>query len=345
LPLGLGVLLLALASGCGGKSAPGVHRLHADAAMVVLDRLYLKEIGRFGIRWWNSASDLETAIDYSAKTGSPTYRYMIGNTFDLNSSEKFLNDYYDDEGWWGLAWLKAYDLTKDARYLSASRTIFDDMASGWDDTCGGGVWWRKERDYKNAIPNELFLQLAARLYRRANDQMYLDWANRTWNWFSASGMINSDSQVNDGLTKGCANNGQTPWTYNQGVILGGLVELYEITKDTSLLDRAHAIAGAAVTKLVTADGILHETCEPDCGTDGPQFKGIFMRNLSRLHEVSPKQMYRDFILKNVDSIWTRARSDKDELGLVWSGPFDLVDPYRQGSAIDALNAALAFDSL
>ena len=37
--------------------------------------------------------------------------------------------------------------------------------------------------------------------------------------------------VNDGLTAGCANNGGTTWTYNQGVILGGLAALHELTGD------------------------------------------------------------------------------------------------------------------
>ena len=311
--------------------------------MVPLQRMYLMELGRFGIRWWNSATALETAIDYSAATGSETYRYMIPNTFDLNSEKQFKNDFYDDEGWWALAWIKAYDLTGEQRYLDAAVVLFDDIAMSWDDVCGGGVWWRRARDYKNAIPNELFLQLAAKLYRRTNDPSHLDWAKREWAWFDASGMINRDSLVNDGLSDDCTNNGQTPWTYNQGVILGGLVELYEITDDPILLARAEAIADAAVAKLVTAEGVLTETCEPDCGTDGTQFKGIFLRNLSRLYQVSPKPAYREFILTNATSIWERARSDADELGLVWSGPFDFADPHRQSSAIDALNAALRFD--
>ena len=51
----------------------------------------------------------------------------------------YINDYYDDEGWWILAWIKAYDLTNDNKYLKMAKITFSDMALGWDSVCGGGV--------------------------------------------------------------------------------------------------------------------------------------------------------------------------------------------------------------
>jgi hypothetical protein len=58
----------------------------------------------------------------------------------------------------------------------------------------------------------------------------------------------------------------------QGVILGGLLNMFIISDDSSLIDLATSIANATATTLVYPNGVLHEPCEPDCGGDGPQFK-------------------------------------------------------------------------
>ena len=222
------------------------------------------------------------------------------------------------------------------------------MAAGWDDVCGGGLWWTRRKTYKNAIPNELFLLIAGRLHQRTTGpgnraSGYLDWALREWQWFRASGLIGPAGLVNDGLTTDCANNGGTTWTYNQGVVIGGLVVLHEITGDGTYLRQAEAIAAAALRDLTVPPGILAEPGErpgADRGGDQPQFKGIFVRNLYELYLHSPRAEYRDFILTNATSLWRNSRNRRNQIGLAWNGPFDRADAARQGSALDALNAAV-----
>jgi predicted alpha-1,6-mannanase (GH76 family) len=294
--------------------------------------------------WWNAANALYVVVDYGARTGDTTYQSVVEAVYHKHIDGGFLNEYYDDMGWWALTWIHAYDWLDDARYLNAAQAIFWHMTSGWDETCGGGVWWRKDRQYKNAIPNSLFLQIAARLYNRTSEQSYLHWATREWDWFLASGMINERSLVNDGL-EDCANNRGITWTYNQGVLIGGLVEMYIATDDPALLAQAEAIADATIALLVDDDGILREPCELafNCGADGPQFKGIFMRNLGTLYAASPKPSYADFIGRNADAIWNTARNTENQLGLRWGARFDRADAARQTSALDALLVAVALD--
>ncbi len=321
----------------------------ANAGIAALQNFYVPATGLYNSPggWWQSANALETTIDFSVRTNTDLYTRNIPNTFNNNNNQNFLNNYYDDEGWWAITWIKAYDLTGNVAYLNAAKTIFKDMTGGWDNTCSGGIWWSKDRNYKNAIANELFLVVAARLHNRtpgdSGNGSYLDWAQREWSWFNASGMINGDNLINDGLTQSCQNNGNTTWTYNQGVVLGGLADLYKATGDATLLTKAETIAEAAIASptLVNSDGILVEPCENSgCGNDGVQFKGIFAKNLYYLLATDKRADYRRFLNKNAASIWKNDRDSTNQFGLHWAGPMDAADGGRQSSAQDVLNSVL-----
>jgi predicted alpha-1,6-mannanase (GH76 family) len=160
--------------------------------------------------------------------------------------------------------------------------------------------------------------------------------------------------VNDGLTAACENNSGTTWTYNQGVILGGLTALYQITGDPACLAQAEVIADAALRELTGPPsagppsaglaGILAEPGEASAARDGDhtQFKGIFVRYICDLYTESPRPAYRAFVLANARSIWDNNRNAENEFGLRWAGPFDKADASRQSSALDALTAAVTF---
>jgi predicted alpha-1,6-mannanase (GH76 family) len=324
------------------------YRVWAEQAVAALQRWYKPRTGLWKTAgWWNSANALTAVIQHSQRTGERRYLYVIETTHRRarRVNPGFTNEYYDDDGWWALAWIAAFDLTGEMTYLDLARTLFAGMAAGWDDVCGGGLWWTRKKKYKNAIPNELFLLIAGRLHQRTAGagHGYLDWALREWQWFRASGLIGAAGLVNDGLTADCANNGRTTWTYNQGVLIGGLVVLHEITGEGAYLEQAEAIAAAALRDLTVPPGILTEPEEQRAmgrRDDMAQFKGIFVRNLYELYRQAPRAEYRDFILANAASLWRNSRNQRNQVGLAWAGPFDRADATRQGSALDALNAAV-----
>jgi predicted alpha-1,6-mannanase (GH76 family) len=334
------------------RPTPTTQVARAASGVVALQKWYDHSSGLYeSTGWWNSANALTVLIDFARVSKTRQFDSVFANTFAAaqKTFPGFLNKFYDDEGWWALAWIDAYDLTRDRRYLSMAESIFADMAGGWDSTCGGGIWWSKDRGYKNAIANELFLSVAAHLAKRDRSQSarYLGWANREWKWFSQSGMINSEGLVNDGLgsrsghttAQMCRNNGQRTWTYNQGVLLGGLAELSRLQPDASIAQTAQRVAMAAVIKLVDSHGVLHETCEAKCGADGVQFKGIFVRNLRAWNAAAPRQQYTSFIITNANSIWLNDQGPGVLFGLVWSGPFDGSNAGGQSSALDAIVSA------
>ena len=325
----------------------------AAAGVAALQQWYNPSTGLWNSTgWWNAANALTAVIGYSELTGDLSYQHIIGTTFTAAQHQHagFINDYYDDSGWWALAWVAAYDMTGVQNYLDMAAALFTHNTTGWDDTCGGGLWWNQAKTYKNAISTELFLTLAALLHQRTpGDQNYLTWALRIWGWFSLSGLIGLDSLINDGLTSACANNGQTTWTYNQGVILGGLGALYQITGDQAYLNVGEAIANAVLATLASPPsaaqpGILVEPCElgtSGCNGDQAQFKGIFVRYLQDFWQISNQPAYQAFILSNASSLWDNDRNASNQFGLRWTGPFDSADAARQSSALDALNAAFA----
>ena len=103
------------------------------------------------------------------------------------------------------------------------------------------------------------------------------------------------------------NNGDTTWTYNQGVILGGLAALHELTGDEAYLRQGEAIADAALRSLTSPRGILAEPGEVKTAADDrdrPQFKGIFVRYLQDFSRCAGKPEYGSFLLANADSVWT-----------------------------------------
>lgn len=315
---------------------------------------------------WNDANALTALCDYMKEDtfAAGQYSSVLDNTFlkvqqdnlkDNNTAqsqlkqhptpalpEGFINEFYDDIGWWALGWIRAYEVTNKDQFLKAAEQIFERMASAWEDSkCNGGVWWTTEKSYKNAITNELFLSLAAQLANTIPDKKdyYVKWAKRELDWFKGTGMINGDNIVNDGLDMNtCKNNKQTVWTYNQGVILGGLVALDKANPNKEYIDLATKIADAAIKKMAPGN-ILKEECEPNCG-GGSTFKGVFIRNLIDLYKKTNKNEYKTVILTSASSLWDKGRYENNNtFGDAWGGPKSDITIMSESSASDLFVAA------
>jgi len=339
-----------------GSAAVARARVAADVLMSSYDW----NKAWFPSSWWNSAVALQTIGDYMERTGDRRYLTQLDRTFERNkgpfpagelSSDEIWGDFtsraIDDGMWWALNWIQAYDLTGRRKYLDMAVKIAKFTENYWDATCGGGVWWDHERTYKNAVTNGQWIRLTASLHNRIRgDRYWLGRARQAWDWYAGSGMINSDHLVNDGLNGDCRNNGSTVWTYNQGLAIGGALELWRATRDPRLLAMARRLADAAIDGGLTVDGVLTEWCDAltrTCDDNAKQFKGIFLRYLMDLADTTGDRRYQEFIARQAETIWTRDRDAANRLGVRWAGGTtperpNIFDWRTQASAMSALIA-------
>jgi predicted alpha-1,6-mannanase (GH76 family) len=314
----------------------------AAAAAAVLSRQSAAAYTRTHL--WQAASALGATIDFMRASGSRAYLGDLSMTYlaHQRAGHHFADHYYDDDGWWVLTWVKAYELTGDRGYLRQAKSIFAAMTRGWTRTCGGGVQWGTHRPYKNAITNEEFLRDAVLLHDATpGDTRYATWALREWRWFSASGMLTRSHLVVDGLTRCRPRLGSPTWTYNQGMLIGALVSLAGMTGHRSLLAKAGQVAHAVMDSArLSPHGILREPCSPlSCGRDRPMFKGIFMENLKLLYDHVGGAAYQAYMRRNAGAVWADDRRG-DMFGVSWAGPFKAPTMTAQASALDVLTTQI-----
>jgi hypothetical protein len=93
--------------------------------------------------------------------------------------------WFDDNGWWGLAFLDAYRATGNPRYLFDAEIAQQFISvSGWDSTPGrpGGIWWNTNHSFYAGESLAGGTLLSARLYALTHEQHYLDDALKYIAW-------------------------------------------------------------------------------------------------------------------------------------------------------------------
>jgi hypothetical protein len=93
--------------------------------------------------------------------------------------------WFDDNGWWGVAFMEASRATGNSRYLhDAARAFAFIAAQGWD-TAGGGLWWNTSHSYRAGEALAADTLLGALLFQRTHRVFYLDQVQRFLTWADA----------------------------------------------------------------------------------------------------------------------------------------------------------------
>jgi hypothetical protein len=244
----------------------------------------------------------------------------------------------DDDLWSAIAALKVYYLIGDYSFYQRFVPYEYGQISTkyWDDECGGGVWWDYMKKYKNAITNELWIQLLTLMSAAGQDQSA--WAQKSWAWFAASAMIEQGGLIKDGLNKDdCTGTGMT-WTYNQGVFQGAVASMPGQLRPAPVpmvLATAQAVIDST---FLSPGGILKE---PGSNQDQRIFKGIYVRNngylLATLGAGAPQSMV-DYLVNNAQSVLQKAIV-KGQINSNWDGSTGHFGAAPQAAGIDLFTAA------
>lgn len=99
----------------------------------------------------NAPSHNPFASQRKRSDGSWGKYYEARSPEDVESRKKmkrnevgFTGKFYDDEGWWALAWIGALDNTGKREYLDEAIGIWYDMRDAWNKPACGGIPWNKD---------------------------------------------------------------------------------------------------------------------------------------------------------------------------------------------------------
>ncbi|KAK4149966.1 hypothetical protein C8A00DRAFT_18423 [Chaetomidium leptoderma] len=244
------------------------------------------------------------------------------------------------ETWYGSRWIPAF--------AHRARIFWELAAKGWDTTlCGGGMLWNPRlMPYKNAITNQLFISASISMYlyfpgdpntapfgtgsdsNASHGHSNSEWqphhpmfgtaAQDAHSWLASSNMANAQGLYADGFhisghssgsnnTK-CDERDEMVYTYNQGVILSGLLGLFQATGREHYLGEGHMLiqnviraTGYDLARNKPTDdirnlglnqlppwrglgraGVLEDACDVlgACSQDAQTFKGAWMHHFA-----------------------------------------------------------------
>ncbi len=250
------------------------------------------------------------------------------------------NDYYDDMEWLALSCLRAFDASQKTEFKTAALKLWDDIKTGWNQACGGGIAWRKSQlDYKNTPANAPAIILAARLFQRFGNAQDLNWATRIYSWLEDHLIDHSTGFVWDGMNRqgDFAIDKDWAFTYCQGVMIGAALEMYAITRRQTFLEQAKRTAEAARLKL----SFSSSAAMPDEGAgDAGLFKGILVRYLRQFVEITNDHDSREWLMGNARLAWANRDSQQHLFGQDWTAaPIFPLDLSTQLSGVFLLEAA------
>lgn len=221
--------------------------------------------------------------------------------------------YYDDNALVCIDYLEAYLNTKDQKYITKAKEVFDFILSGWDDQLGGGVYWLEgHKDQKPACSNGMSTLAALKLYQCTNDPVYLNWGKKFYNWMhdtlrNPDGIYYNDVKM-DGKPNGVY------YTYNTGSMLEASVLLYQFTKESKYLKEAELVAANSYRFFSNKNKSL----DRNFNIDLPWFVTVLFRGYEALYHINQNPVYINAVASDLDKAWKKSADQYGFLTAKWA---------------------------
>ncbi len=209
--------------------------------------------------------------------------------------------WFDDNGWWGIAFVNAYRATGSKRWLTdAMRALKYVAAAGWDGR-QGGIWWNTTHPYKAGAALASDTLLATLLFQQTKSSFALGQARQFLAWGNTSGFSQAD-----GLYAGSSIN-PTPIDYAEGPLIYAQAVLCELTATAADCLRSDE----QKTNSLKRFGYLLDF--------SPQYDAIYLQWLLALYALRHDRTLYAMAADNARNAEGRARDGEGLYLLSWDG--------------------------
>ena len=209
--------------------------------------------------------------------------------------------WFDDNGWWGVAFMNAYRATGSWRYVAdAERALRYIAAVGWDGR-EGGIWWNTHHPYKAGEALASATLLATLLYEQTRSSFALGQARKYLAWANTAGF----SAVDD-LYAG-SNVNPTPIDYIEAPLIYAQALLCAVTATASDCERAAQLKGVALQRF----GYLLDF--------SPQYDAIYLQWMLALYSLQGDRTLYALAADNARDAQARASNGEGLYLRSWNG--------------------------
>jgi Glycosyl hydrolase family 76 len=209
--------------------------------------------------------------------------------------------WFDDNGWWGLAFLNAYRATGRRRYLNDAQRALDYIAAaGWDPE-GGGIWWNTSHPFKAGAALASGTLLATLLYQQTHSAFDLGQALGFLNWANTSGFVPAQGLYADTSLE------PTPVDYIEAPLIYAQALLCQLTATPADCERAEELKATALKRF----GFMLDFA--------PQYDAIYLQWMLALYSLDHDPGLYTLAAHNATDAQIRALNSEGLYLLSWGG--------------------------